>query len=95
MPALFTILGFGALASSVKQAKRGIQLLAAFESLFQRSGVNLSALGGGFGMVHRQFMQIAQVQLDPADFEATLQEGRALTLGQALTLTTEGESEFQ
>ena len=92
-PALFAILGFGGLASSIRQPKRAVRLLAAFESLLHRYGVNLSAWGGPFEMAHKQFMQMAQAQLDPAAFEAALQEGRALKLEQALALATENESE--
>jgi predicted ATPase/class 3 adenylate cyclase/DNA-binding XRE family transcriptional regulator len=92
-PALFAILGFGGLASSIRQPKRAVHLLAAFESLLHRYGVNLSAWGGPFEMAQKQFMQMAQAQLDPVAFEAALQEGHALKLEQALALVAENESE--
>jgi hypothetical protein len=74
------------------QAQRGVRLLAAVEVLFGQSGIKLGAYGPLL-RVQKHALERARSQLDPAAFEVALQEGRALTLEQALALATENESE--
>ncbi len=90
-PALFAILGYGSLASSTRQPVKAVSLLAAFEALLHQTGINLFTLGGPFEMIYRQYLKMAQAQLDQASFALAQQEGHQLTLEQALALAAENE----
>ncbi len=89
----FGLFAFGFVASFGGQPGRGVRLLAAAEAFGRQRGVSISAWGGPLLMIYNQALEKARSQLDPATFEAALQEGRAMTLEQALALATEDESE--
>jgi hypothetical protein len=71
------------------QPERGVRLLVAFDALFDQSGIKLATVD----MIKTRALEMARSQLDPAAFDAALQEGRALTLEQVIALATEGGSE--
>jgi len=70
------------------QPQRGARLLGAVEGSFGQRGFKLAS-SDLFRRVHKQALEMARAQLAPATFETALQEGRALTLEQALALATE------
>jgi predicted ATPase len=77
---------FALVASFGGQPQRGVRLLAAVEVLFGQLGAY-----GPLLIVQKRVLERVRSQLDPAAFEAALQEGRALTPEQALALATENE----
>jgi predicted ATPase/DNA-binding SARP family transcriptional activator len=83
---------FALVASFGGQPQQGVRLFAAVEVLFGQSGIKLGSFGP-FLIVQKQALERARAQLDPATFEAALQEGRALTPEQAIALATGNESE--
>jgi len=82
---------FGLAAISAGQSGQGVRLLAASEALALQHGVKLTVEGEPIYLIYQQALGKARGQLSPEDFEAALQEGRALTMQQAVTLATEGE----
>jgi hypothetical protein len=50
--------------------------------------VTTGAVGGIFSVLVGPAMEIARRRLDPDSFEAALEEGRSLTLAQAVELAT-------
>jgi hypothetical protein len=90
---LFVLFVFGFAAIFSQQPERGVCLLAASEAFGRQRGIKLNIWGGPLLMVYKQALETAQAQLDPGTFEAALQEGRALTLEQALALATENNNE--
>jgi predicted ATPase/DNA-binding SARP family transcriptional activator len=92
---LLVALVFGFVAIFNGQPGRGMRLFAAAQTLLSQRGLNLNVEGGGLPgfMIFKPALEKAQAQLDPATFQAALQEGRGLTLEQALALATENESQ--
>jgi hypothetical protein len=84
-------------ASFGGQPRSGVRLLVAFERFARQRGINISVEGMRDVMIMKQALETAlataRAQLDPTAFEAALQEGRALTMEQALALATEIESD--
>ena len=92
--AVFALMAFGLAASFGEEPGKGVRLLVATEMLLRQSGMKLTGgEGGPFVMVYEQALEKARSQLNPADFEAAQEEGRGLTLKQAIALATESESE--
>ena len=93
--AVFALLAFGLAASFGGEPGQGVRLLAATDMLLRQRGVkwftSTSAEGDPFIIVYKQTLEKAQAQLGPAAFEAAQQEGRGLTMEQALALATENE----
>jgi predicted ATPase/class 3 adenylate cyclase len=88
------LIAFGFVESFVGEPGRGVRLLAATDMLLRQHGPKL--IGGEdnpFAMLFKQALEKARVQLGPAAFEAAQQEGRAMTMEQALALATENEGE--
>jgi predicted ATPase/class 3 adenylate cyclase len=77
----------GIVACSSADPARGVRLLTAIERLGPEHGVELGVVPGFSGMVE-QAMESAQRRLEAATFEAARQEGRTLTLEQAVELAT-------
>jgi tetratricopeptide (TPR) repeat protein len=92
--AVFALMAFGLAASFGEEPGKGVRLLVATEMLLRQRGMKLTGdEGGPFVMVYQQALEKAQAQLGPEAFEAAQQEGRALTLEQAVTLATENNNE--
>ncbi len=93
--AVFALLAFGLEASFGTEPLRGVRLLAATDMLLRQRGVKWFTSAGGdpLIMVYQQALEKAQAQLGAAAFEAAQQEGRGLTIEQAIALATEDESE--
>ena len=89
---VFALWAFGFVAIFSGHPGRGVRLLAAFEEFTRQSGMKFTVEGEPTFMIYKQALQKARSQLDPASFEAALQEGRALTPEQAIALATENES---
>lgn len=90
--AVFALWAFGLTAIFSEEPERGVRLLAAFEAGLGQRGMKLPDRDPSI-MVLRQALEKAQAQLGPAAFEAAVQEGRAMTMEQAIALATENESE--
>jgi predicted ATPase/DNA-binding SARP family transcriptional activator len=90
---LLVILVFGFVAIFNGQPGRGLRLFTATQTLLRQRGLKLDILAGPLPMIVTQALEKAQAQLDPASFQAALQEGRGLTLEQALALATENASQ--
>jgi len=92
---VFALLAFGLAASFGGEPGQGVRLLAATDMILRQRGVkwftSTSAEGDPFIIVYKQTLEKAQAQLGPAAFEAAQQEGRGLTMEQALALATENE----
>jgi predicted ATPase/DNA-binding SARP family transcriptional activator len=76
--------GLGGVAGATGSPQQAAHLLAAAESMLQRIGIDVVAWGGETALAYKRYMQMARSQLDEAAFKAALQEGRALTLEQAI-----------
>ena len=86
----FVILTFGWAASFGEEPEKGVRLLAATQALLVQSGLRPSA-DEPTSMLMKRALERAQAQLDPAAFQAAQQEGRAMTMEQALALATEDD----
>jgi hypothetical protein len=92
--AVFALMAFGLAAGFGGEPGKGVRLLVSTEMLLRQRGVKLTGgEGGPFVMVYKQALEKAQAQLGPAAFEAALQEGRAMTMEQAIALVTENGNE--
>jgi hypothetical protein len=87
---LLTLLAFGSAACFRGQARRGVRLFAAVEAVLSQFGTKVHESDPGF-MVLGQALEKARAQLGSEGFEAAQQEGRALTMEQAIELATEDE----
>jgi len=76
--------GLGGVAGATGSPQQAAHLLAAAESMLQRMGIDVAAWGGEVALAYKRYMQMARSQLDASLFSAALQEGRALTLEQAI-----------
>jgi predicted ATPase/DNA-binding SARP family transcriptional activator len=76
--------GLGGVAGTIRAPAQAAHLLAAGQSMLQRIGIDALAWGGEVAVAYRRYMQQARSQLDEAAFNAALQEGRTLTLEQAI-----------
>ena len=83
---LVALLASGVVACDGADPARGVRLLTATERIFQERGVKFGAVPG-FSIV-LQAMERAQRRLDSAMFETALEEGRTLTLEQAVELAS-------
>jgi tetratricopeptide (TPR) repeat protein len=90
--AVFALLAFGLADCFGGEPQRGVRLIAALEVLFSQYGIQPSE-NEPSTIVMRQALEKARAQLGPSAFEAAQQEGRALTLGQAVALATENHNE--
>jgi non-specific serine/threonine protein kinase len=85
------LIPFAYIAIFSGKPQRGARLLGAAEGSFGQRGFKLAS-SDAFRRVHKQALEVARVQLDPVTLETALQEGRALTLEQAIALATEDEA---
>jgi predicted ATPase/class 3 adenylate cyclase len=89
--AALALMAFGLADCFGAEPQRGVRLITALEILFSQYGIKPSESEPGT-IVMRQALEKARAQLGPAAFEAAQQEGRALTLEQAVALATGNNS---
>jgi hypothetical protein len=85
---LVGILASGVVACSGPDPAVGVRLLTALGRFGAEHGVTTGGVGGIFSVLVDPSMETARGRLDPATFEAALEEGRTLTLEQAVELAT-------
>ena len=83
---LVGLLASGYVACSSPDPALGVRLLTAIERFGGERGVKLA--GGFLSAMVGQALETAQSRLDQATFEAAIQDGRTLTLEQAIELAT-------
>jgi len=89
--AALALMAFGLADCFGAEPQPGVRLITALEILFSQYGIKPSESEPGT-IVMRQALEKARAQLGPAAFEAAQQEGRALTLEQAVALATGNNS---
>jgi predicted ATPase/class 3 adenylate cyclase len=87
---LVGLLASGVVACSGPDPALGVRLLTAIGKFGTERGVTTGAGGGVFSVLVGPAMEIARGRLDPVTFEAALEEGRTLTLEQAVELAIAG-----
>jgi hypothetical protein len=83
---LVGLIASGTVASDGADPALGVRLLTAIERFGAERGVTVA--GGLFSVLVGPALERAQGRLDPAMFESAVQEGRTLTLEQAVELAT-------
>jgi predicted ATPase len=87
---LVGLLASGVVACSGPDPALGVRLLTAIDRFGAERGVTTGGVGGIFAVLVGPAMEIARGRLDPVTFEAALEEGRTLTLEQAVELAIAG-----
>jgi hypothetical protein len=94
---LLVQVGFGLVTCFGGEPLRGVQRLAAAETLLRQCGIDIRVEGMRDLMVIKQALdaalETARAQVDPATFETAWAEGQQLTAEQGLALATEIESD--
>jgi len=84
------LIASGLVACFDPDPSRGVRLLTAIPRFAEEFGMMVRPAEGFFRITLGPAMENARTHLDPTAFEAAVQEGRTLTLDQALELATAG-----